>query len=73
MSGYRDTNWMDGTLENALVAVDRASADGGDTLSIVYEAPRDCAFALPAIVNADGIGRINNVYQVVDGTLLITA
>jgi type IV pilus assembly protein PilW len=69
MSGYRDTNWSFGPLENVLTAVDRISADGGDTLSIIYEAPRDCAFAQPAILNADGVGEINNVYQVVDGTL----
>jgi prepilin-type N-terminal cleavage/methylation domain-containing protein len=70
MAGYRDKDWMLGALENALVVVERASADGGDSISLNFEARRDCTFALPAAPDATtGIGEVTNAYQVVDGAL----
>jgi prepilin-type N-terminal cleavage/methylation domain-containing protein len=69
MAGYRDTDWTLGPMENVLSAVDGDAADGGDSLSVIYEARRNCAFGQPAIQNAFGIGAITNVYQVVNGTL----
>jgi prepilin-type N-terminal cleavage/methylation domain-containing protein len=70
MTGYRANDWTLGPLEDPLTATNGASADGGDTISIVYQARRDCAFAQPADADATtGIGTITNVYRVVDGTL----
>ena len=63
MSGYRDSNWTSGPLADAVVAGNRAAGDGGDTLAVVYEAPRDCAFG----VGAGGV--VTNIYQIVDGSL----
>lgn len=63
MSGYRESDWTLGALETVLAATDGNSADGGDSLTVVYEGSRDCAFAVaPARV-------VTNVYQVVDGAL----
>jgi len=63
MSGYRSTDWTVGPLDNVVTATDGNSVDGGDSISLVYEGTRDCAFALaPA-------GIVTNVYQVVDGAL----
>jgi len=63
MSGYRNTDWTIGPLDNVVTATNRGSDDGGDTISLVYEGTRDCAFAVaPA-------GIVTNVYQVVDGDL----
>jgi len=63
MSGYRGSDWTLGPLDDVLTAVDGDSADGGDSLTVVYEGTRDCAFVVaPA-------GIVTNVYQVVDGTL----
>ena len=77
MAGYRDSDWTLGPIDFSLSATDGDSADGGDGISITYEASRDCAFLVPAVVNRDGIagtsddniGIVTNVYQVVDGTL----
>jgi prepilin-type N-terminal cleavage/methylation domain-containing protein len=63
MSGYRDSNWTFGPLANAISATNGASADGGDSITIVYEGARDCAFAI-----APG-GIVTNTYQIVDGSL----
>jgi len=63
MSGYRESEWTLGPLENVVTATNGDSAAGGDSLTLVYEGLRDCAFALaPARV-------VTNVYQVVDGAL----
>jgi len=63
MSGYRNTDWTIGPLDNVVTAINRDSEDGGDSISLVYEGTRDCAFALaPA-------GVVTNVYQVVNGNL----
>jgi type IV pilus assembly protein PilW len=63
MSGYRDSDWTLGPLDDVLTADHGESADGGDSLTIVYEGTRDCDFA----VSTAGI--VTNVYQVVDGVL----
>jgi len=63
MSGFRASDWTLGPLTNVLTAIDEVSADGGDSLTVVYEGRRDCTFAL-----APG-GLVTNVYQVVDGAL----
>jgi prepilin-type N-terminal cleavage/methylation domain-containing protein len=63
MSGYRNSDWTAGPLENVVTAINGDSGDGGDSITLVYEGTRDCAFALaPA-------GIVTNVYQVVDGGL----
>jgi prepilin-type N-terminal cleavage/methylation domain-containing protein len=69
MAGYRDTDWTLGPMENVLSAVDGDAADGGDSLSVIYEARRNCAFGQPAVLNAFGVGAVTNVYQVVNGAL----
>ena len=63
MSGYRDTNWALGPLANVIAATDGLAADGGDSITLLYEGARDCAFAL-----APG-GVVTNTYQVVNGNL----
>lgn len=63
MSGFRETNWTLGPLADAITATDGASADGGDSISVTYEATRDCTFA-PAVG-----GVVTNTYQIVDGNL----
>jgi prepilin-type N-terminal cleavage/methylation domain-containing protein len=63
MSGFREANWTLGPLVNAITATDGLSADGGDSIAVVYEATRDCAFGL-----APG-GVATNTYQIVDGAL----
>jgi hypothetical protein len=62
-SGYRDSNWSFGPLGNSLVATNGLAADGGDTLTVLFEGPRDCNFAL-----APG-GVVSNTYQVVEDNL----
>ena len=63
MSGYRDSNWAMGPLNNVITATDGLPADGGDSITLLYEGARDCAFALaPA-------GIVTNAYQVVNGNL----
>ena len=44
MAGYRDANWAMGALGDPLVAIDGLAADGGDTVTVQYEAARDCNF-----------------------------
>ncbi len=63
MSGYRDGNWTSGPLANVINAVNGLPVDGGDSITLLYEGARDCAFALaPA-------GVVTNTYQVVNGNL----
>ena len=63
MSGYRDSNWSFGALANVINAIDGLPADGGDSITLLYEGTRDCAFVLaPA-------GVVTNTYQVVNGNL----
>jgi type IV pilus assembly protein PilW len=63
MSGYRDSNWTLGALNNVITAVDGLPANGGDSISVVYEGARDCTYALaPA-------GLVTNAYQIVNGVL----
>lgn len=63
MSGYRDANWNFGPLGDSVSATNGEPADGGDTLTVLFEAARDCNFAL-----AVG-GVVSNTYQVVNDTL----
>jgi prepilin-type N-terminal cleavage/methylation domain-containing protein len=63
MSGYRNSDWTIGPLDDVVSATNRDSDDGGDTITLIYEGTRDCAFVLML----DGI--VTNVYQVVDGDL----
>jgi len=63
MSGYRESDWMLGALNNAISSIDRVSAAGGDSLTVLYEGVRDCTYAL-----APG-GVVTNTYQVTDGVL----
>jgi prepilin-type N-terminal cleavage/methylation domain-containing protein len=70
MAGYRDKDWTLGPVDNALSVVEGDSASGGDTLSVSYEARRNCNYALPAIPDpVSGVGIVTNVYQVVGGEL----
>ncbi len=63
MSGYRDSDWTLGALNNVINATDGAAAAGGDSLALLYEGARDCTYALaPA-------GVVSNTYQVVNGNL----
>ncbi len=60
MSGYRDSNWSFGALANVINAIDGLPAAGGDSITLLYEGTRDCAFVLaPA-------GVVTNTYQVVN-------
>ena len=63
MSGYRDSNWNFGPLGDSVSATNGEAAQGGDSLTVLFEAARDCNFALAAG------GVVTNVYQVVDGSL----
>ena len=63
MSGYRETDWSLGAMDNVIVATDGAPAAGGDILAVSYEGPRDCTYALAPL------GVISNTYQVVNGSL----
>jgi len=63
MSGYRDSNWTLGALSDVITAIDGVPAEGGDSITLLYEGARDCTYALaPA-------GIVTNTYQVVDGVL----
>jgi len=63
MSGYRESDWMLGALNNVVTAVEGFPAGGGDSLTMLYEGARDCTYALAP-------GRIvSNTYQVTDGIL----
>ena len=63
MSGYRDSNWAMGPVNNVITATDGLAADGGDSITLLYAGTRDCAFAL-----APG-GIVTNTYQVLNGNL----
>ena len=78
MSGYRESDWTIGPLDTVVMADDRESEVGGDTLSISYEGFRDCTYAQrwTGVDNdGDGVddgrvaGIVLNVYQVGDGEL----
>ena len=73
MSGYRETDWTAGALDTVVTGVNDVSEVGGDTLSVVYEGFRDCAFVQRgADTDGDGDldpGIVTNVYQVVGGEL----
>lgn len=60
LAGYRESNWMQGAISDPIAATDGDPDDGGDTITIQYEGPRDCTFAA-----APG-GLVTNVYAVVD-------
>ena len=45
MAGYRDDDWLAGGLDDALVVVNGAPEDGGDSITIQYEADKDCNYA----------------------------
>ena len=64
MAGYRDANWAMGALIDVLVATDGLAADGGDTVTVQYEAARDCNF-LPTVagVATNQFGVVNTVLQ----------
>jgi prepilin-type N-terminal cleavage/methylation domain-containing protein len=79
MSGYREEDWTAGALDVVVSAIHGESADGGDSISIVYEGFRDCAFvSLGTMEDLDGDGvaetarpgLVTNVYRVLDGNLL---
>ncbi len=64
MAGYRDTNWAMGALGDVLVATDGLAADGGDTVTVQYEAARDCNFLPTAAgVATNQFGVVNTVLQ----------
>jgi len=78
MSGYREEDWTAGALDTVITATNGTSDDGGDSISIVYEGYRDCAFVSLGFMedlDGDGIGEtprpglVTNTYQVVDGNL----
>ncbi len=60
LAGYRDSDWMLGAMTDPIVAIDGVPANGGDTINIRYEAPRDCTFA------AAPAGVVTNVYAIVE-------
>jgi len=79
MSGYREEDWTAGALDVVVSAIHGESADGGDSISIVYEGFRDCGFVSVGTMedlDGDGVaetprpGLVTNVYQVLDGNLL---
>ena len=63
MSGYRDSDWTLGPLNNVISATDGAAATGGDSIALLYEGTRDCIYA-PAVA-----GIVTNTYQVVNDRL----
>jgi len=63
MSGYRDSDWTVGALDSAITATNGLAAEGGDSLTALYEGVRDCTYAL-----APG-GVVTNTYQVANGVL----
>jgi type IV pilus assembly protein PilW len=55
MAGYRETNWMSGSIADSIVVTSGASADGGDSIVIQYQGAKDCNYADAAggdVVNA---------------------
>lgn len=63
LSGYRNSDWTVGPLGNAISAIDGLPADGGDDITLRYEATRDCNFN-PAVG-----GVVANTYRVTGGVL----
>ena len=63
MSGYRNSAWTTGPLDNVITATDGLPAAGGDSIALSYEGARDCTFA-PAVA-----GIVSNTYRVVNGNL----
>jgi len=63
MAGYRDSNWSIGALDDVLESDERAAELGGDTITVQYEAARDCNFA-PTVG-----GMTTNQYGVINGVL----
>jgi type IV pilus assembly protein PilW len=63
MAGYRDSNWSVGAIDDVLDSDERAAAVGGDTVTVQYEAARDCNFA-PTLG-----GTATNQYGVIAGVL----
>jgi len=63
MSGYRDSNWNFGPLGDSVSALNGDAAAGGDSITVLFEAARDCNFVLAAG------GVVSNTYQVVNGSL----
>ena len=63
LAGYRDSDWMLGAMSDPapIVAIDGDPALGGDTVTVRYQAARDCAF-----VAAPG-GLATNTYAIVAG------
>ena len=45
MAGYKDVDWLTGGIDDAIVVVNGAPADGGDSITIRYDAPKDCNYA----------------------------
>jgi type IV pilus assembly protein PilW len=45
MAGYRETNWMSGSLADTIIVTSGAPADGGDSIVIQYEGTKDCTYA----------------------------
>ena len=45
MAGYKDDDWLTGGIDNAIVVVNGAPEDGGDSITIQYEAAKDCNYA----------------------------
>ena len=45
MAGYRDDDWLTGRIDNAIVVVNGAPEVGGDSITIQYEAAKDCNYA----------------------------
>ena len=44
MAGYRNSDWLAGAVDDAIVAVNGAPEDGGDSITIQYEAAKDCNY-----------------------------
>jgi prepilin-type N-terminal cleavage/methylation domain-containing protein len=63
MAGYRDSDWQLGGLGGVL---DGAKGESGDSLTISFEAARDCSFAVPPA------GLVTNVYTVDPQTSSLT-
>ncbi len=73
MAGYRQTDWALGAIADPITAVDGLPADGGDSITIQYEAARDCNYLPTAAGVAVNVYAINadalecNGQPVVDG------
>jgi len=45
MAGYRQTDWALGSIPNPITGVDGPGEAGGDSITVQYEAARDCNYA----------------------------